>query len=596
MKQPHMKKKISPIAIVLYLAMALLLLAKLDFVRKMYDLSQMPDLSFYFGVGLQPGVLLPIAGSVFTQFCYFPVIGAIFIMLSLMGLTAICRKTFGDNALAYLPAAFVFAFLMGIDYAAYTMRAQGVLFSQTLGLALAALMARGWQKTSLPGWLDVILAVVVGYPVIGVYAVVGALAIAAQSFRRPGASATAAGTALAAVAAAAAVPWLYTHFVFSHIDARYTWFAGAPYMDFVKNGVKFIPLGLAALSLIALGAWKDAELKALRKPVAAAAFGVALAAAVFAFTYKDKNFHVEMAMERAIERHDWKGALKHAAKAEEPTRVIVMYRNIALLYSGQLCDRMFNFPNSGPRINTPGQISQTEVCAPTVFFYNGLINYSTRWAWEMSMMFQRTVQRYKYQAKVALFTGQEKPELIEKYLRIIERNWFEKGWVKRYRTYLNDPEALAKDSEYQMFQMLNQFEEVKYMSSAVAEDTLLSHFLSQSEPQGPMLDLCLAAAMTMRDTKAFWRYFNQLKRSGRPVPVHVQEAAMLFAYLERDQALVERVAGAIGYNSPVISNFEKFSGEASGIRDTKAAEPTFRKRYGKTYWYYCYFNQELKTD
>lgn len=586
-----MKKKISPLAIVLYLAMALMLVAKLDFVRKMYDLSQMPDMTFYFGVGLQPGVLLPIVGSVLTQFCYFPVLGAALVLLSMMGLTAVCKKAVGDNALAYLPATFVFAFLMGIDYAVYTMRAQGILFSQTLGLALAALAVWGSQKTRLPGWLPAILAVVVGYPLIGAWAIVAALAICTRR-ESPAQCAT---TAAAAVVAAAAVPWLYTHFAFSHIDARYTWFAGTPYMDFVKNGVKFIPLGLAALSLIAAPAFRNCRVldaKGAKAIIAA----VVMAAIVVGFAYKDRNFHVELAMERAIERNDWKAALKHAEKAEEPTRVIVMYRNIALLYTGQLCQKMFTYPNYGPRINTPGQISQTEVCAPTVFFYNGLINYSTRWAWEMSMMFQRTVQRYKYQAKVALFTGQEKPELIEKYLTIIGRNWFEKGWVKRYRRYLEDPAALAKNQEYQMFQMLNQFEEVKYMSSAVVEDTLLSHFLSQPEPQGPMLDLSLAAAMTLRNTQAFWHYFNQLCRSGRPIQTHVAEAAMLFAYLERDQALIERVAQQIGFNSVVVSNFQQFSGEASGIRDKDAAEPTFRKRYGKTYWYYCYFTPDLMTD
>lgn len=588
-----MKKKISPIPVIIYLVMTLLLAAKLDVIRKMYDLSKMPDMSFFLGIGLQPGVLLPITGSILTQFCHFPLLGAILIVLSLAGLTELCKKVFGASLTAYLPAVFVFSFLVGMDYAIYTMRAQGILFSQTIGLSLSVLLVWGWQKTKRFGKLYPVFAVAIGYPLIGVYAILSALIITAESIREKRDTVL---TSVSSLFSAVLFPWAYTHFVFTHIDARYTYFAAAPYMDFVKNGLKFIPLGMAALSVIFLGATKGILWRRNTSTFVQILSAMAMSAVIVLFCYKDQNFHIELAMEDAIENNDWKKALRYAAKSEEPTRVIVMYRNIALIYNGQLCDRMFSFPNSGPRINTPGQISQTEVCAPIVFFYNGLINYSTRWAWEMSMMFQRTVERYKYQAKVALFTGQENPALVEKYLEIIGENWFEKKWVEKYRNYLYDKSALMRDEEYQMFLQLNDYEEVKYMSSAIAEDTLLSHFLSQNEPKGVMLDLSIAAAMTLRNTDAFWHYYSQFRKTGRPLPTHISEAAILFAYIERNQALIENVAMDIGPNSAVVRRFQLFSGEASGLSSTEGVQEKFKKKYGDTYWYYCYFTGELMTD
>lgn len=573
--------------------MLLFLTAKLDFIQKMYDLSQMPDLSFYFGVGLQPGFLLAIAGSLLTQFCCFPVLGALFVVLSMAGLTELCKKTFRNCLLSYLPCVFLFSFLVGIDYAVYTMRAQGILFSQTLGSAIAVLIVWGWKKTDKLSVFYPVISVIVGYPLVGAYSIVAALAVAAISIRDKKNGLL---TTVIVILSSAAIPWLYTHCLFTHIDTRYTYFAAFPYMDFVKNGWKFLPLGLTALSIIVLGASANHNPKYSDKTFSRVLYTAAMAAVIFVFCYKDRNFHIELAMEQAIEKNDWKKTLRYAAKSEEPTRIIVMYRNIALLYTGQLCNRMFSFPNSGPRINTPGQISQTEVCAPLVFFYNGLINYSTRWAWEMSMMFQRTVERYKYQAKVALFTGQENPELIGKYLDIIGENWFERKWVEKYRNYLNDRSALLQDEEYQMFMQLNNFEEVKYMSSAIAEDTLLSHFISQSEPQGVMLDLSLAAAMTLRNTDAFWHYYSQFRKTGRPFPTHVSEAAILFAYLERNQALIENVAMDIGTNSIIVRRFQSFSGDASGLTDAASVKESFKKKYGDTYWYYCYFTDELMTD
>jgi len=40
-------------------------------------------------------------------------------------------------------------------------------------------------------------------------------------------------------------------------------------------------------------------------------------------------------MEQAIERNDWDAVLKYASRTESPTRVIVLYRNIALAAKGK---------------------------------------------------------------------------------------------------------------------------------------------------------------------------------------------------------------------------------------------------------------------
>ena len=269
-----------------------------------------------------------------------------------------------------------------------------------------------------------------------------------------------------------------------------------------------------------------------------------------------------------------------------------MYRNIALLNKGQLCDKMFTYPNESIGIDTPAQISQTEVCAPTVFFYNGLINYSTRWAWEMSMMFQMTLERYKYQAKVALFTGKENPALVEKYLDIISRNMYQRRWVRKYRSYLQDPSLLVKDPEYIMFRQLDRFEELKYMSSAVVENTINNHFLLQEHPEGVMLDLSLAAAMTAKDIEMFWYYYDMLLDSGRRIPTHVGEAAILFAYIGRNQAEIDAVARDLGgTGSPIVRRFISFSSKASA-----GNTGSFKEEFGDTYWYYSYFVKSITTD
>jgi len=592
-----MKKNSDKSAAILavYAAMALVLLAKQCVILKMYALSQWPDLTFFSTLGLQPGVVLPVLGSVLTAFCRFPVIGILLILLSLAGLTASVRKLVGNPLWAMIPALCMFLFISSLDYSIYAMRAQGVLFSQTIGLTCSVLLTIGWDRLSEERYLwklsYISAAIIIGYPVIGAYAVLALGGILLNAALRKDCFSAASSAILGA-----AVPYLFTTLVFSHIDVRYTLCSALPYMDFVKNHIRFVPLAAGMLSAVILPLFSGKTLDRGGK-LFSLAFGIAAAVSVIFLSYRDRNFHIELKMEQAIERHDWDRVLKSAAKTETPTRVIVMYRNIALAAKGQLCDRMFTYSHETVPLNTPAQISQTEVCAVPVFFWNGQLNFSTRWAWEMSMMFQRCIERYKYQAKVALFKGEENPHLVEKYLQIIEHNPFEKKWAARYRHYLHDRDALLNDEEYHLVMPLDDFEEIKYISSAVVENTLLHHYVLQEKPHGEMLQQALASAMTLKDIDMFRYYFDLLMEEGGHIPDHVAEAAMLFAYLSRNQSTIDTVAGYLGGpQAPVVQRFIRFSGEASGVRDFEAAKPLFRERYGKTYWYYFTFIRTITTD
>lgn len=573
--------------IVIYAAMAVVLILKLGVIRKLFELSLWPDMTFYANLGLQPGVVLPVLGSILTQVSGIPILGVALVLLSLWCLSWVVRKLQKDEITAIFPAFAAFWFIVGFDYSLYTFRSQGLLFSQTLGLICAALMIFGWVriKEYKEAPFYPLLVALVGYPLFGAYSVVALVSILMDAI----VSKKWLPAALAVVCGVC-VPLVYSHFVFTHIDTRYTFLAGIPYMDFVDNHRRFIPLAVAMASLVILPI-----IRIKRDPHVA--FTLALTVLmvliiVSVLPYWNRNFHVEIAMQHAIEKNDWDKTLKLARKTDQPSRIIVMYRNIALMNKGRLCDEMFKYPNESVGIDTPAQISQTEVCGPVVFFYNGLINYSTRWSWEMSMMFQRTLERYKYQAKVALFTGQENPALVERYLDIIGRNLYQRKWVRKYRSMLEDPSLLASDPEYQMFKALDNFEEVKYMSSAVAENTILNHFMLQEHPEGVMLDACLAASMTAKDIDMFWYFYDILLASGRRIPTHVGEAAILFAYIGRNQAEIDAVARDLGGpDAPVVRRFIDFSSKASA-GDEKAC----REKFGDTYWYYIYFVKSITTD
>ena len=132
--------------IFIYAAMAVVLILKLGVIRKLFELSLWPDMTFYTNVGLQPGVVLPILGSILTQISGIPILGVALVLFSLWCLSLIVRKFQKDEITAIFPAFAAFWFIVGFDYSLYTFRSQGLLFSQTLGLFCAALMILGWVK------------------------------------------------------------------------------------------------------------------------------------------------------------------------------------------------------------------------------------------------------------------------------------------------------------------------------------------------------------------------------------------------------------------------------------------------------------------
>ena len=52
---------------VVFIAMALVLVMKLPVLQKMFEQSLWPDMTFYLNLGLQPGVALPVLGSILTS-------------------------------------------------------------------------------------------------------------------------------------------------------------------------------------------------------------------------------------------------------------------------------------------------------------------------------------------------------------------------------------------------------------------------------------------------------------------------------------------------------------------------------------------------
>lgn len=579
--------------VIMTAASALVLTAKGNVLQKAADLSLVSfDRGFVADFLNRPGGILEYSGLLLTQSGHFPPAGIALMLALMLGTVFACRKIAGESSLVWIPALSMLLFWTGMDYNLHTMRAPGYVFSQMLGITVASAAAAGAVRSRRPAAYGAV-TLIAGYPLIGAYALPAAICCAAVSLTGEERNLRAGGLLLIATAV---LPQLFTRLIYTHTDPTYTCLAGMPYFDFNGNESRWIPVAASCVSLVLLCVFRKV-LRRIRPGVVSPVMAAILAGGLVLFSYRDRNFHAEISMEQAIEANDWDKVLKIASGLEHPTRIGVMYRNIALLYKGELLERMFTFSDDYSTISTKAPVSMTMVCAPVSFFYNGMLQYSARWAMECTLLYQPGVQRYRYLAKAALFSGTEKRELVEKYLRLIAQNAGQKKWVEKYRNYLDNPELLAQDPEYRMAKALNEYTEPKFMSSTVVEDTFLWLFPTLEPSGGPLLDLSVGYTLVSKDAGYFWPKYDILAVEGSPLPKAVAEAALLFAYMERDEARLADILDRIGgEESVILKRFNAFSEAMTKFSGSKSSLEYFRKRFGDTYWYYCSFVKDFDIN
>lgn len=433
----------------------------------------------------KPAALLLYAGRFLTQFCYYPVLATGLLLLLYCLISWLTYRYFLRGSrfpfLALLPALALYLSLMRMGYGVLIFRADALIFTEVFGLISALLLFRLLLlQESRVRWAVALL----GYPLVGCYALLALLIHAAWSvshatgrnrWYRP----------LVDLLCIAAVPWLEYRLFYNHSVLRYMWFQGAPFLDYVANTREFIPLIAAGLLPVLF-----AFLKPQGRPVRywhtaiTVAAGAAVIACIYLLPYRDTLFHRQMVSERAIERGDWNKVAERTCSLPVTNEILLSYRNCALYAQGRLEEDCLKYSfRTEPVVIGDKEYSSSLLAGPTIFFHSGLLNYSARISSEISLYTNYAVERWKYLAKVAVFNGER--ELAEKYLETLSHTTLHQAWARRYRQYLDDREALARDPEYRLLAPLQDYEEKRWMPSdnAAANVLLFYQYVPGNSPE-----------------------------------------------------------------------------------------------------------------
>lgn len=539
----------------------------------------------------QPGGVLALVGAFLTQFCHFPVLGAALFALCLFLLTWLTGKAFGLEGkaawLATLPALFLLLFVTRLDYSIYLFKTYGLLFSQVLGYTVAAGLVLVYRKCFLGRRYSPIfpaLVLLAGYPLFGSFSLIAAVLMALTALREGKLGLIELAVTLIL---GAAVPWLCRElpWVFPRIHRNFVYFAGFPYKEFVENGICQVPLILAFAAMAALCFLRKA------RGFAVPALVLAAVLAVGAGSNWDSGFRTVLGMERAVSQQDWDQVLKLAKKERTPNRIHVLYRNIALYGKGTLTEEMFRYPDGDAPLRSKAVFPISYICAAPVLYYCGMPNPCDRLAMEYSSTFCKNIHFYKYQAKTALLSGEY--DLARKYLDMVDANWFQGKWVRRYRAFLDNPALMDEDPEFQRLRPLLQGAWTKYDAVAPLEEMLWAQFADPGYVNESVFEWQAACYLTRKDAeRTLYCVFNRHELlPDAPVGTALAEGAALFASQSGDLDMMRELVGVLSSRQQVLRTFSQFSNalNAAGDLRSEKTKERFQARYEGTYWYYYYF-------
>ncbi len=589
-------------SVVFVVVAAIVAMLNADYFWKVQDLSLFVASPYFLGEKMAiSGGLLTYTGCFLTALFYYPWLGATVLIALLVALAWLVQWAFRLpgrwTLLAWIPSAMLMLSTVDLGYTIYTLKSPGVMFLNLLGVALAVAAYRGYVSLS-KWWLRSVAAamfVVVFYPLAGFYALLSVLLFVIAEAGKRG-SHKGYVSALVAIVVAVATPWICRNYIYIPMTQWMTYWHPLPRFyegEVVLYATYFVAFVMVALLAYADGRWKSDG--GLKKGVLAAS-GLAFVASLFVMCYgyaDDENFRVTMAMDRAINHNDWQQVTDLAAGLKsEPTRLIVLDTDMALFKMGRAGDEMFRYKISDKEYKVRRNTSvMRDVGARALYFQLGKINYCYRWCMEDKVEYGMRLEYLRYMVKCALLNGEL--ELAKKYNNVLEHTLFNRELAAKFADYIANPSLIDKDPEFAAIRPLMAYGNMLEGDGGLLEGYLVSQIAYMEGGPAPLVELSLQCNLIQKDISRFWPRFMLYARTHDRLPVHYQEAAILYSNLE----------GRVDWrqfkiDDAVAQRFEQFmqtTQQYAGLPEERLAT-VFEPAFGDTFWYYYFFKKNLKTS
>lgn len=383
-----------------------------------------------------------------------------------------------------------------------------------------------------------------------------------------------------------AIPFLGEKFLFIE-SGNDAWLYPLPI-----SGVTRTPLYLALLVLLIVlyfgvlvyrrfSGKEIVEVQVNYKSITAAC--LVLAGGVVFIKYKayDPKTEIFLGMDHCVQTGEWNKVLKLSHKYQGVNKLVLYYTNLALYKTGQMGDKMFDYPQRGIK-GLQLEWTRDEVTpffGGEIFYHLNYINEANRWAFESMVAKGLNPRSLKRLVLTNLINGQYK--VAVKYLDLLDETMYYEDWSKKYRAYVDDPSKIDQDSE--LAQKRHFLVKADFISLNLGLNELL-----QEHPDNRMaFEYLMATFLLNKDIKNFAANIYRLKELGyKEIPVNYEEALLFcMAYFKKD--LVPE-----GYqirNATIQRKNDYIAQIAQCGGDRELAARKLYPQYGNTAWFYLHF-------
>ncbi|NQU84536.1 MAG: hypothetical protein HQ541_02125 [Mariniphaga sp.] len=267
--------------------------------------------------------------------------------------------------------------------------------------------------------------------------------------------------------------------------------------------------------------------------------------------------------------------------------IVNYYNNLALSETGQLCSRMFSFPQNS-NYNPLFLTWETKVeifKRGGYFYYNlGLINEAHRWAYEAMVMNGYTPEIMKMLIKTDLINGNF--NTAEKYINILKRTIYYRDDALYYERMLNDNALLAKDKELGSKKQIKLEDDFFILSKE--PEANIDYVLHADSLNKIALEYKFANLMLKNDVESIIKLLPSLEKCGySAIPKHIDEAVTAYKLLNVGEVPeLKKLKISVDAEQRFSSYYQVFRQYNNNLA---AAKQTLSRNFSNTYWYYVFY-------
>ena len=542
----------------------------------------------------EPFGLMKWVGCWLSQLCYYPLLGAIVLILLwtlsfFLGLKASGLST-RWSALFLLPLSCLLLGVVGIGYWVYIIKEYGLFFSQSVAFLLMLSVLCVVKDYVLPrnhSSFIVLLIAILLYPVVGWFSFLFVLCVLPALIRTNGLKAL-------IILLAILSPTIYKYILFGGTSNEMLWRAGFPLFDdqavfHIRQSVPYILLAITTLAIFVFSAFGEkhnerSESTSKRGIYVYAVVTLIVSAisflGVWQFMFKDYNYLAEMRMVKYSLDDNWQKVVEEAQQTSRPSRAMVVLKNIALMNTGELGDRSFQLSNDGRDIKNPDSlnVNSMQIAAPIIYYNYGKIVFATRWATEFAVTYGYSPFVLMNLCRSALAKGETKA--AERYLTLLHSHLFYVDWQPK------PVSPLIKELD-------SAFADVLDSDGNNAENYLINIFSNSSESGwATVREIALFHSMLTGEPSLFWPCFIAFAQvePDQVLPLHYQEAYCCF--MERFPI---EMPFKVKINDSTVQNYVSFRRQYQVLKDAGYDNETIgealRGKWSGTYWWHTSFGR-----